>query len=358
MMRPRLPAFLRVVLATLVFPAATGLALADLPDAAPAVGYRSMLVASPVRGGEVPVGIWYPVASDGGEGMLVGGSRVFEPTPAKTGVPPRTRHPLVVMAHGGLRAGGHVADWLASGLARSGYVVALIEPVAFQPNGAGVLRELAARPADMSAVVSALLENIELSSVIDPGRIGAVGLLRGGTSVMALLGARVSGERYATLCELTPGDRDCRWFAKAGISFLGQDLGSIAADHGDPRVSAGVAVAPELTSVMMLEGQAVAGRRLSVLLLGEAAIPGAKADDLTGLLPPERLRSMAGATPFSLFPVCTAQATELLQEDGEDDSVCREQAGRSRTAVHRDLTVLIVRALSESGLPPIQEDLR
>lgn len=360
MMRRRLIALLTVVFVTLLLPAATGSALADPPEATVAVGYRSMTIASPVRGGEVTVGIWYPVAGDGdgGAGTLVGGSRVFRPTLARTGSLPQGRHPLLVMAHGGLRAGGHIGDWLAAGLARAGYVVALIEPVGFQPDGAGVLKELAARPADMSAAISALLGNAELSSAIEPGRIGAVGLLRGGTSAMALLGARISGERYATLCEGSPGDRDCRWFANAGISFSGLDLGPVGANHRDARVLAGVAVAPELTSVMTSEGLMAASRSMSVLLLGEAVISGAKVDDLAGFLPTDRFRSVAGTTPFDLFPVCAAQAAALLQENGEDDSLCREDAGPRRIAIHRELRDLIIRALSELGLPPMPTDLR
>ncbi|WP_148219175.1 alpha/beta hydrolase family protein [Azospirillum sp. B510] len=319
-----------------------------------------MTVASPVRGGGVMIGIWYPVGSDddGGGGALVGGSRVFEPTPARMGALPKGRHPLLVMAHGGLRAGRHIGDWLAAGLAGAGYVVALVEPAGFEPDGAGVLKELPARPADMSAAISALLGDAALSSAIEPGRIGAVGLLRGGTSIMALLGGRISGEGYASLCERSPGDHDCRWFARAGISFSGLDLGPVGADLRDARVVAGVAVAPELTSVMTPEGLTAASRSMSVLLLGEAPIPGATADDLTRFLPPGRLRSITGATPFSLFPTCAAQAAALLREDGEDDSLCREEAGRSRMAIHRELTDLIVRALSETGLPPMMADLR
>ena len=288
MMRRRLTMFLRVLLSILLLPGAIWPALADLPEATPAVGYRSISITSPVRGGEVPVGVWYPVPGDGGVGTLVGGSRVFEPTPARTGALPQGRHPLLVMAHGGLRSGRHVGDWLAAGLARSGYVVALVEPAAFEPSGTGVLRELASRPADMSAAISALLGSTELSSMIDPGRIGAVGLLRGGTSVM--------------------------------------------------------------TS----EGLAAAGPSLSVLLLDKAAIPGAEAVDLVGILPSDRLRSVAGTTTFSLFPVCAAQAVELLREDGEEDSLCREEAGRNRHVIHRDLTDLIIGALSDLGLAPMK----
>ncbi|WP_146191532.1 alpha/beta hydrolase family protein [Azospirillum humicireducens] len=353
-------ALLKVALVTLLLPAATGSALSGLPETTVAVGYRSMTIASPARGGEVTVGIWYPAASDGdgGAGTLVGGSRVFEPTPARTGALPQGRHPLLVMAHGGLRAGGHIGDWLAAGMARAGYVVALVEPVGFQPDGAGVLKELTARPADMSAAISALLGNAELSSTIEPGRIGTVGLLRGGTSAMALLGVRISGERYRSLCERSPEDRDCRWFAKAGISFSGLDLGPVGADHRDARVVAGVAVAPELTSIMTSEGLTAASRSMSVLLLDDAAIPGAKVDDLAGFLPPDRLRSVAGATPFSLFPICATQAAALLRENGEDASLCRDDAGPNRMAIHRELRDMIIRALSELGLPPRQADLR
>ena len=58
-----------------------------------------------------------------------------------------------------------------------------------------------------------------------------------------------------------------------------------------------------------------------------------------------------GASSFSAFSLCTAQATQVLAAEGEDDSICRDGDDRSRAEIHADIEQLIADALAKNFAP-------
>src|SRR5689334_10302379 len=90
-------------------------------DTLPPIGLRSLTVIAPERGGgTIEVDLWYPAAA-GGVATLVGDSKVFQGVAAmREAAIANGRHPLILLAHGGMRAAANQAGWLAAALAARG----------------------------------------------------------------------------------------------------------------------------------------------------------------------------------------------------------------------------------------------
>lgn len=139
--------------------AAAFAAVMAAPSFAAEVGVRQIsLTAAPTDyGRDLHVTVWYP-AKDGGEPVMIGANRVFAGAPAvPDAAPAQGRFPLVVLSHGsGSRVQG--MSWLATELAKAGFVVA-------GPNHPGTTSgystpgdtpKLWQRAADLSAVIDRL----------------------------------------------------------------------------------------------------------------------------------------------------------------------------------------------------------
>jgi predicted dienelactone hydrolase len=84
------------------------------PSSAPTAGLRSIEVASPGRETPISVSLWYPTSADGSH-KVVGGNKVFKGVPVnQDAVIAEGEFPIVLLAHGGLRA----APNLVVGLSR------------------------------------------------------------------------------------------------------------------------------------------------------------------------------------------------------------------------------------------------
>jgi predicted dienelactone hydrolase len=320
-------------------------------DATPPVGIRAMVIAAPERGGSIAIGLWYPAAS-GGALESIGGSRVFQGVAARRNAPMAAgRFPLVLLGHGGLRSAPNLGNWLAADLAARGYLVAVVQAPAIAEDAEAALRETWLRPIDLVAALNAVIRDPILRTNIDASRIGAIGFLRGGTSVLQLAGARLEPSRFAELCDAIEPGPDCRWFAKLGLDLHRADLAPIGRSLHDIRIRGVVAIDPELADRFAPESLAAIGRPVSIIALGQAGLrlTGLGAAALQEMIPGESLTLLADATPFSAFGLCTAQAPALLED--EDEPICSETPAHRR-AMHDVLARLIDQALGRAFAAP------
>jgi predicted dienelactone hydrolase len=310
--------------------------------AADAVGVRAMTVTAPERQQALTVALWYP-AGDGGTAELIGENKVFEGVPARRdaeiadGV-----FPIVLLSHGGLRAAPNQSGWIASRLADLGFIVAVVQPPRLADARAAVA-ETWLRPADLSAALTALSADPGTAGHAAPGQVAAVGFFLGGTSGLALAGARLDAESYARSCDPPATGPDCTWFAHGGVDLRAVDAEKLTRSQRDPRVGTIVAIDPELTASLSPESLSEISARVAIINLGPPS-PGLDASGLQGAIPGATYAAVPDATQFSAMAACTPQGAEILLEEGEDDAICSE-AGPARERTHARLAEMIADAI-------------
>ncbi|WP_156510346.1 alpha/beta fold hydrolase [Labrenzia sp. OB1] len=316
------------------------------------VGVRQIKIASPARGRDLDVTVWYP-ADASGEVVAVGADRIFEGTEAFADAAPRPgTYPLIVFSHGS-GASIHKMSWVATELAEKGFVVA-------GPDHPGTTSgdstpedtpKLWERTDDLSNVISALLADPAWDKVIAADRIGVLGFSLGGAAALELAGARADLEAYAHYCEAYPDMADCVWFAggrgyrnREAIDVDVLDLRSVDKERFeqsnlDPRVRATVLVDPSLA--LAYDEASFAGilSSLHFINLGNPdTVPvSVKADGLAGLAPDATHTWIKDAVHFSFLPVCAEGAAEFMKSVGETDELCTDGNHRSRADIHAEL---------------------
>jgi len=315
-------------------------ALACPAIAAEQVGVREITFVAPERGVEVSATIWYPAEAGGapervGENGVFIGAAAWRDAPAAGG-----RHPLILQSHGGFRSAPNSDSWIASRLASDGYVVAALHPPSRGLKAKDALRELWLRPADLSALLTALTDDPAFSGMIDADRVGALGFLLGGTSALALAGARIEAPRLSDFCDGNPDNVDCAWFAKSGVD-LGEDAGGkMGGTLADPRIQSVVAVAPEFVDALVPESLSDTGVPVTVVALGPDAHREFWAHS-------GRFEEIADATPFDVFNACKEGAIEILQADEGDERLCAART-RTRSDIHLSILPLIESAFDKT----------
>ena len=313
------------------------------------------IVEIPVAAREAPlnVTIWYPAAGEGTSRLLVGGNRLFRGTLGWQDAPiAEGRYPLVLVSHG---SGGSFTalGWIASRLAAAGFIVA-------GPNHPGTMTgdstpadtvTVWKRPADLSAVLSALLRNPVWAEHIDERRIGAMGFSLGGHTVLAIAGARVEREAYARYCETYPKMPDCVWYAKGGVDIRTVDREKFESSMRDPRIGSVVAIDPALARAYTrdsLKDVAIPVHLINLERPGSPWWEAARADEIVGAFPRANHRIVADAAHLSFLDECGPEARDMLEAEGETDPLCEDGGGRTRAKIHAELAETIEAAFERS----------
>jgi predicted dienelactone hydrolase len=254
---------------------------------------------------------------------------------------------LVLLSHG---TGGSSAmlAWLGEALARNGYVVAGVnhhgntssESVP-TPEGFMLWWE---RATDMSKVLDRLFADPVIGRLIDAGRVGAAGFSLGGYTVVAVAGARASLAQWRQFCETAQRDSTCdpqpeypdafaRFEKVRGRLFVQASLARHGDSYQDRRVKAVYAMAPVgswLTSAS-LETVAVPIR----VVVGDrdrTAPTAANAQRIAELVPGAQLSVLRGVGHYTFLAECLPAGVSALP------SLCHEEAGVERAAIHREVS--------------------
>jgi predicted dienelactone hydrolase len=323
--------------------------------ASDAIGVRMMSVSTPERGATLPLTVWYPAGS-GGKPERVGANSVFVGVSAlRDAAMADGVFPVVVVAHGGLRAAPNQSGWISARLAERGYIVAAVQPpVLTSGEAARAVAEIGLRPADLSAALSVVENDPSIQPHANMEKVGALGFFLGGASSLALAGARLDPERYRRLCD-GPGGPDCAWFAKAGVDLRQVDVAPLIRSHRDSRLRTAVVIDPELSGSFSWDGLAEITAPITIINLGARGEtpPWLEAAELGAAAPTARYVRLPGANAFSLFGVCTPRGAAILRAEGEDEALCQDSGGVSREDRHAQLAAMIAAALLRgfSALP-------
>ena len=310
------------------------------------VGVRIIRVAVSERGTEMDVILWYPTAGPG-RSMLVGdGNPLFQGTAAMAEAPmPEGRRPLIVLSQGGLRSGPDIGAWMASRLADSGFIVAMLrQPDPRRLTEEQTLPEIWLRPADVSAALTAILGDGALSPRIETKQIGVLGFQIGGTAALSLAGGLLDVASVKASCDVGGIGVDCGRFRKAGLDLHTISLSPLGRSNIDPRVEAIIVVDPEFGRNFTQASLTDIAIPVSFINLGrpETIWPGLNAEGLTRFIPRAQYSFIPDAIQYSAFPECKPRASAILREDGEE-ALCDDAiGGRSRAKIHDVLARMIV----------------
>lgn len=332
-----------------LLPALLVVAMLVTPTAAYAdrIGVRSMSISAPERETPIDVTLWYPAGS-GGQPVLIGDSAVFVGVRAyRDAAVAEGSFPVVLLSYGGLRAAPDLDGWIASRLAAQGYVVAALRrPRPVTIDVSVTPREIWLRPADLSATLTALEGDPSWTGKIDAERVAVLGMQHGGTSALALAGARIDPSAYRRSCDAGEAGLDCAWFKKNGIDLHDVDLSTAGRSNLDPRVKAAITIDPELTQVFTTESLSGISIPVDIINLGlqGVTLPALDAAELKARIPEASYAQIPDATRFDAFGECKAKGAAILREEGEDENLC--EGGTSRRAeIHAQLAAMISAAL-------------
>lgn len=342
---------LRAWLCTLVI---SVLGMQSPAGAADTVGVRQIMAPSKERGHELEVTVWYP-AQPGGEPVVLGESVFFVGTPAMHDAPiDDGRFPLVLLSHGaGLAGNPQAVSWIAEPLARQGFVVA----APMHPGSSGKNRSAAEtmkiwlRPGDLGATLDAIGTDPLFSAHIDQGRVGALGLSMGGSTVLAIAGARIDPELLASYCDtdaLNPSL--CEWVRQSGLDLHSLDLTSAGRDNTDKRIRFAMAIDPAPVDVFDKASFSQIFIPTELVNLGQRGkIPRtADAAGLPKIIPTAGYTVIEDASHHSMFAVCKPGASQIAVAEQIGDSICLDGEGRTRNAIHEQLAELTAAAFGSA----------
>lgn len=336
---------MKAILAALLLIGFTAPALAnDNP-----IGFQTTTLPDTHNIRTLEMAVWYPATSTA-QPKLIADNLVFigvlavpdaAPTPGK--------HPAVVLSHGYGGNWGKQA-WLASALARQGYIVAAVNHpgTTSQDRSAQAAAQLWQRPRDLSRAIDALLAQATPFGAVDSGRIAVIGHSLGGWTVMESAGARFDPALFARDCDAHPTLVACTAYREMDPEGTPNGKAQLAADLSDKRVTAVVSL--DLGLSRGFTDASLAALPVPALVIA-AGVPSAdlpaqmESADLAKRLPNTSTQyvEIEDANHFSFMSQCKPGAAAVLDADVPGDSIiCQDGEGaRPRPVIQQQVITLI-----------------
>jgi predicted dienelactone hydrolase len=318
------------------------------------VGVHQIAAPSKERGSDLDVTVWYPARS-GGKQVVLGESMFFIGTPALRDAPISVgKFPLILLSHGaGLAGSPQSLSWIATPLAQRGFVVA----APAHPGNSGKDRSAAEtmkiwlRPTDLTETLNAVERHAFFKEHLDQGEIGALGLSMGGSTVLAIAGARIDPNLLAGYCDTDALNASlCEWVRQSGIDLHAMDLQSAGRDNHDRRIRFALAIDPAPVDVFQFESFSRISIPIDLINLGQPGeIPlTAQASEMAKAIPAARYMTIGDASHYSMFAECKPGAPETAELEKIGDPICTDGGGRSRSELHTQLIDLATTAFTRA----------
>ncbi|MDX5483034.1 MAG: dienelactone hydrolase [Hymenobacteraceae bacterium] len=313
-------------------------------DSVRAVGQRTLLLEDKSRDRPLDTEVWYPtreVYQETEEGEYT--PFIYAQT-VRNGAVAAGKYPLVLLSHG---FGGNrlTLEWLASGLARKGFVVAAVDHWGntFDNLLAEESIKFLDRPRDISFVLTELLKDTTFGQVIDESCIGVAGFSLGGFTAIALAGGEFDYQQF--MAEVNKGNQKALEVPELPTLYdlMSSDQAkayfkATSPQVKDERIRAVFAMAPGL-------GQGFAGKKQLQKVEVPVFLVGAEADDVTPnaanalhyhrLIPEAQFELLRGKVGHYVF---LNEAKEPIRE--HLPMFYKDDASVNRKAVHEKVTNL------------------
>lgn len=301
------------------------------------VGARKLEVVDPVEQKPMDAVVFFP-SPDRTDATSIGPYQIDASRSAPIG---DGRYPVIMLSHGSMGSMWGHHD-LASSLARQGYVVVSVTHVGdnFQDTSRiGTAGAIYGRAMQISAALTAVVDDPALAPHIDRDRIGFVGFSAGGTTGLILAGAKPDLSRLEGYCAKRPDDRHvCE--ARGRIGMEGAELGASA----DARIRSFVLLAP-LSVIFPTEGLKSVAAPMSIYVgeKDEELSPEDNALALARDMPSKvSVEVLPNAGHFTFLAPCSPQMREAMP------ALCTDPPGVDRAAVHRAINAEIAAFLART----------
>lgn len=313
----------------------SGSVLSAYAQPADEAGFRRLAVIDPVAKQPIEAVYFYPGAIGGNMLSSFGPYHVSARNAVKMAP---GRFPLIVISHGNAGSLWSHHD-LATSLARQGNIVITLSHPGDNykdQSGAGATSTVYGRPLQISAAITAALNNPDLTGHIDADRIAFIGFSSGGETGLLLAGGKIDSARYVSYCESHPAEAMC-----STMGHIKNDSPNLSPES-DSRIKAWVLMAP--VSVIFSPESLKNFTKPTLIFTGdkdEELSWRQNAGELAKTLPsnPE-LKMIPGAGHFVFLSPCSSQLRAATP------ALCDDPSGVDRTAVHRRISDEISRFLN------------
>lgn len=322
-----------------------------------AVGFRNSTLPDAQNNRPLQMVVWYPAAT-AATPELIADNPVFVGALGVPDAPPAAgEHPLVVLSHGyGGNWGNQV--WLASALARQGYIVAAVNHpgTTSKDRSPQAAAQLWQRPKDLSRAIDAVLAQPMHFGAVAKQRIAAVGHSLGGWTVMEIAGARFDPLLFARDCDIHPKLGGCIGYKQMNPAGTPVGKAELVKDLSDKRVTAIVSL--DLGLSRGFTDASLAALPVPALVIAggvptEDMSPELESTDMVRRMPKASTQyvEIGDATHFSFMAICKPGGMALIEEDSPGDGViCRHgEGGRPREAIQQQVVELITAFLAHTG---------
>jgi predicted dienelactone hydrolase len=186
---------------------------------------------------------------------------------------------------------------------------------------------------------------------LDRGKIGALGLSMGGSTALAIAGARIDPKLLAGYCDTDALNSSlCGWVGQSGVDLHTMTSQSAGRDNEDKRVRFAMAIDAAPVDVFDFKSFFGISIPIDLLNLGRPeAIPlTVQASGVAKAIPVANYAMIGDASHFSLFAECKPGAAELAESEKIGDPICTDGGGRSRNEIHRQLIDMATGAFSRA----------
>jgi predicted dienelactone hydrolase len=291
--------------------------------------------------------VWYPTADTSAEVKQVIGppdAPLFDAGMAHSNAqlaPALKGWPLVLLSHG---TGGSALQmaWLATSLARAGFIVVAVDHPGNNSNGKLTPEGFTLwweRATDLSQVLDGMLDDEQFGKRIDKQRIGAAGFSLGGYTVMELAGAQTDISEYFGLCRQTPDDAVCHVPEMRGMGdpsdilrtvrkTSGESLARSEESFEDDRVLAVFAIAPALGFTLTEDSLRALRLPVELVVGGDDRIAPAKfnAQLIHDAVKGSKITVLPHVTHYTFLDSCTTLGKEKFAQYCEDSGAVRDEA--------------------------------
>ncbi|MGL5840326.1 MAG: alpha/beta hydrolase family protein [Aeromonas hydrophila] len=302
-------------------------------------GFKRLMVTDPVGGKPMDAVYFYPGVAAEKTPSTIGPYQIAAQK-ALNIVP--GRYPVIVISHGNAGSLWSHHD-LATTLARQGNIVITLTHHGDNykdQSGAGAISSWYGRPLQISAVITAAINDVELAKYIDKDKVAFVGFSAGGATGLLLRGGNIDAGRYENYCRKYDMNAIC---SNKGV-IINDHPGLVV--HPDSRIKAWVFMAP--VSMPFSPGS------LRRVIAPTLIFTGDKDEELaweenarvlaTTLAAEKEFQVIHNAGHFVFLSPCSAQLNKLAP------AICNDAPGINRDDIHTVINGEISEFLSRAWL--------